>query len=106
MAGGRNQYLPPDKGYNYDRPNVGFPSAQQPNQVSYIFYNLLNGKLNFYFFLKIPASRPQQPRPQPPAYIPPAPQRPVSRPQPVYQPPQQTGYPSGPAPSAPHEVRI
>lgn len=59
-----------------------------------------------YFFFQIPVSRPQQPRPQPPAYIPPAPQRPVARPQPVYQPPQQPGYPSGPAPSHSHEVRI
>lgn len=32
----RNQYLPPDKGYNYDKPNVQFtqqPTRPQPNQV-------------------------------------------------------------------------
>lgn len=51
VAPGRNQYLPPDKGYNYDKPNVPFlPSGQQPQQVSvifcyfniyYIIYNML-----------------------------------------------------------------
>lgn len=28
-----NQYLPPDKGYDYDKPNKPFPSATQPQQV-------------------------------------------------------------------------
>lgn len=32
----RNQYLPPDKGYDYEKPNVPFnqqPTRPQPNQV-------------------------------------------------------------------------
>ncbi|XP_055597171.1 pro-resilin [Uranotaenia lowii] len=28
-----NQYLPPDKGYDYDKPKQPFPSATQPTQV-------------------------------------------------------------------------
>lgn len=31
---GQNQYLPPNKGYNYDRPNVPFGSAPSPQVMS------------------------------------------------------------------------
>lgn len=33
ISGGSNQYLPPDKGYNYDRPNVPFGPIGQPQTV-------------------------------------------------------------------------
>lgn len=33
ITAGNNQYLPPDKGYNYDRPNVPFGSVGQPQTV-------------------------------------------------------------------------
>lgn len=33
LSNGQNQYLPPNKGYNYDRPSVPFGSAPAP-QVS------------------------------------------------------------------------
>lgn len=35
ISGGSNQYLPPDKGYNYDRPNVAFGSIGQPQTVKW-----------------------------------------------------------------------
>ncbi|XP_055691849.1 pro-resilin [Lutzomyia longipalpis] len=54
---GKNQYLPPDRGYSYDKPNLPFPSGQNPTQVPF----------------PRPPAQPQQPRP-------PAPPRP-------YQPP-------------------
>ncbi|XP_037051613.1 cuticle protein 8 [Bradysia coprophila] len=57
-SAGRNQYLPPDKGYNYDKPNVPFPSNRQPTQVP---------------FPGTPTpSRPQQPtfQPRPPPRVP------------------------------------
>lgn len=34
-SAGRNQYLPPDKGYSYDKPNVPFSTIPQPQQVEY-----------------------------------------------------------------------
>ncbi|KAL0273840.1 UNVERIFIED_CONTAM: hypothetical protein PYX00_006416 [Menopon gallinae] len=72
---GQNQYLPPSKGYNYDRPSVPFPSPTRP--------------------------APSRPTPsyQPPAspsYIPPVTARPASpRPQPsgpAYQPGATSGH--------------
>lgn len=33
ITAGSNQYLPPDKGYNYDRPNVPFGTIGQPQTV-------------------------------------------------------------------------
>uniref|UniRef100_A0A1L8E3Z8 Putative cuticle protein n=1 Tax=Nyssomyia neivai TaxID=330878 RepID=A0A1L8E3Z8_9DIPT len=32
---GKNQYLPPQPGYNYDKPNLPFPSGQNPTQVPF-----------------------------------------------------------------------
>ena len=34
VGNSRNQYLPPEPGYNYDKPNQPFPSSNQPTQVS------------------------------------------------------------------------
>lgn len=33
LTAGQNQYLPPNKGYNYDRPNIPFGSAPAPQTV-------------------------------------------------------------------------
>jgi Insect cuticle protein len=34
-GGDSNQYLPPDKGYAYDKPNQPFPSQNKPQQVPF-----------------------------------------------------------------------
>lgn len=72
-----NQYLPPQKGYNYDKPIVPFPSGNNQQQVPY----------------------PTTQRPYQPPYQPPRPQpqpqpQPTYRPatQPPYRPPQQPTY--------------
>lgn len=36
---GQNQYLPPNNGYNYDRPNIPFASAPGPQTVEYLIEN-------------------------------------------------------------------
>lgn len=33
LTAGQNQYLPPNKGYNYDRPSIPFGSAPPPQTV-------------------------------------------------------------------------
>lgn len=33
LTAGQNQYLPPNKGYNYDRPSIPFGSAPAPQTV-------------------------------------------------------------------------
>ncbi|XP_053620799.1 pro-resilin-like [Plodia interpunctella] len=77
LATPANEYLPPSKGYNYDKPNVPFPTnnngIQQPRPTP-------------------PPNRPPQPRP---TYIPPGPSPP---PRPTYIPPGPTPGP-GPRPT-------
>lgn len=85
---GQNQYLPPSKGYNYDRPSVPFPSSPssrptpsyQPPQSSYQPPS------------QRPTYQPSTPSYQPPApsYGPPTPTRPPA-PRPT------VGYPTGPS---------
>lgn len=49
-----NQYLPPNKGYNYDAPNVPFGSVQQPGIVEYnifgfFLFRMLQNQTKFTF---------------------------------------------------------
>jgi len=72
---GQNQYLPPQKGYDYNRPNVPFPPSPTP-------------------------SRPPPSYQPPPSYAPPSP----PPPRPSYQPPPTPSRPPpsyGPPPSTP-----
>lgn len=71
-----NEYLPPNKGYNYDKPSIPFPTNNNVN--------------------KQPTPGPYRPQ-QRPNYVPPQ--------QPNYVPPQQPNYvpPQQPAPHEHHE---
>lgn len=76
---GKNQYLPPSKGYNYDRPSIPFPSSPAARPTP--SYQTP--------FPSRPAYQAPTPSYQPPSsgYIPPASTpRPHSRPLPAYQP--------------------
>lgn len=99
---GRNQYLPPSKGYNYDKPSIPFPSptpfpsAPGPRPTPFPSGPGPVVRPTPGFPQPRPTFQPQRPTfvPQTPstAYIP-APTRPAPRPIP------NTGYQPGGAPS-------
>lgn len=73
VGSAQNQYLPPSKGYNYDKPPIPFPSGINNQQVPY-------------------PTTPRPFQPQQPTYTP------GPRPQPSYTPgPQQRPQPTPPA---------
>lgn len=85
---GQNQYLPPSKGYNYDRPSVPFPSSPASRPTP----SYQQPQSSYQPPSQRPTYQPSTPSYQPPApsYGPPTPTRPPA-PRPT------VGYPTGPS---------